>query len=181
MIEVSEKTYPGVPSFIYGHSLGGGIVIDYLLRSNKLVKGAIVTSPWLRLAFEPSGLKRAMAGFMKKIFPGLTQPTGLDVSYISHDPNVINEYNNDPLVHDKISINLFNGAMQSGEYSMRHGADLKVPLLLLHGSDDKITSHTASRDFALNSSLVEIKIWDGGYHELHNEPFKKEVFEYILN
>ena len=70
--------------------------------------------------------------------------------------------------------------MSAGEYSLLHAEDLKVPLLLMHGSDDQITSPQGSRDFAARTNLAELKIWDGGYHELHNEPFKDEVFSYIL-
>jgi acylglycerol lipase len=44
-----------------------------------------------------------------------------------------------------------------------------------------LTSPEASREFAAKSDMVELKIWDGGYHELHNEPFKEEVFKYIIN
>jgi acylglycerol lipase len=181
LIEITDKTYPSVPIFVYGHSFGGGIVLDYILRNRPGIKGAIVTSPWLRLAFEPSRIKRSLAGLMKNIIPDLTQPTGLIVSYISHDKEVIESYKNDPLVHDKISINLFHGAMASGRYSLTNASTLTIPLLILHGKDDLITSPEASREFAEKSSLAELKLWDGGYHELHNEPFRKEVFSFILN
>jgi acylglycerol lipase len=106
LIDVSGKTYQGVPVFVYGHSLGGGIVLDYLLHEKRPVKGAIVTSPWLRLAFEPSKLKRYLAGLMRNITPSLLQPTGLIVNHISHDKDVIEKYIKDPLVHKNISVNL---------------------------------------------------------------------------
>ena len=54
LLKTTIRTFPGTPVFIYGHSLGGGIVLDYLIRKNPGIKGAIVTSPWLRLSFEPS-------------------------------------------------------------------------------------------------------------------------------
>lgn len=52
---------------------------------------------------------------------------------------------------------------------------------MLHGSDDLIISPEGSREFAAKTDMAELKIWDGGYHELHNEPFKEEVFKYIMN
>jgi alpha-beta hydrolase superfamily lysophospholipase len=181
LINITTKTYPEVPIFVYGHSLGGGIVLDYLLHNKKVIKGAIVTSPWLRLAFEPARIKRLIAGLLKNIVPALSQSTGLIVSYISHDKEIINKYLTDPLVHGKISVSFFYGAVTSARYSLSHASSLNVPLLILHGSDDQITSPEASLEFASQSSLAEIKIWDGGYHELHNEPFKKDVFDYIIN
>ncbi len=62
-----QKTFPGVPVFIYGHSLGGGMVLDYLLRRKPEITGAIVTSPWLKLSFEPGKVKIA-AGFPNEIY-----------------------------------------------------------------------------------------------------------------
>ena len=140
-----------------------------------------MTSPWLRLSFEPPKSKVFLASLMKHLMPGLIQPSGLNVNHISHDMNVVEKYKSDPLVHDKISVALFDGAMTSAKYSLTHASELKVHTLLLHGSDDMITSPAGSKEFAGKTNLVEFKIWDGGFHELHNEPFKEEVFKYILN
>jgi alpha-beta hydrolase superfamily lysophospholipase len=180
LLKSCKQTFPGVPVFIYGHSLGGGIVLEYLLRKNPKIKGAIVTSPWLRLSFEPSRGKLILAAVMKNLFPGLTQPSGLVVSHISHDQNVVDKYNSDPLVHGLISVSLFHGAMKAAKYSLEHASDLKIPVLMLHGSDDLICSPEGSREFAEKTTIAELKIWEGGYHELHNEPFKDEVFKYIM-
>jgi alpha-beta hydrolase superfamily lysophospholipase len=181
LIDTSRKTFPGVPLFIYGHSLGGGIALDYLLRNNPRVKGAIITSPWLRLSFQPAGIKILMASLMKYIFPCLLQPSGLNVSHLSHDVDVVEKYEADPLVHNKISVSLFYSAMNAANYSLTNAAELKVPTLLMHGSEDLITSPEGSREFAEKSEKAELKIWDGGFHELHNELFKDEVFKYIIN
>ena len=181
LLNSCKRTFPGIPVFIYGHSLGGGIVLDYLIRRNPDIKGAIVTSPWLRLSFEPSRNKLLLAKVMKNIIPGLIQPSGLIVSHISHDENVVGKYKTDPLVHGKISVGLFYAAMSAAKYSLTHASELKIPTLILHGSDDMITSPEGSRKFAGDNSLVDLKIWEGGYHELHNETFKDEVFAYILS
>jgi alpha-beta hydrolase superfamily lysophospholipase len=181
LLKSCKQTFPGIPIYIYGHSLGGGIVLDYLLRSNPRIKGAIVTSPWLRLSFEPSKGKIVLANALKYLLPGLTQNSGLVVSHISHDEVEIEKYKTDPLVHGKISVSLFHGATAAAKYSLEHASELKIPTLIIHGSDDMINSPEGSREFAGKTSMVELKIWDGGYHELHNEPFKDEVFKYILN
>lgn len=181
LISSCKQTFPGVPVYLYGHSLGGGIVLDYLLRRNPMVKGAIVTSPWLRLSFEPSRTKIITASVLKNLLPGLIRPSGLKISHISLDDKVVEKYNTDPLVHGKISISLFHGAMAAAKYSLKHASELKVPTLMLHGSDDMITSPEGSREFAEKTRMAELKIWNGGYHELHNEPFNDEVFIHIMN
>jgi alpha-beta hydrolase superfamily lysophospholipase len=180
LLQECRKTFPGIPLFIYGNSLGGGIVLDYIIRKKPSVRGAIVTSPWLRLSFEPDKFKVKLAAFMKSILPSLVQPSGLNASHLSHDEEVVRKYKSDPLVHDKISVSLFDSAMKAGEYCLKNAGSLKIPLLLMHGSDDKICSPEASMEFARNATLAETRIWDGGYHELHNELFRMEVFNYIM-
>ncbi len=177
----TKKTFPAIPVFLYGHSLGGGIVLQYLLQKTPEINGAVVTSPTLRLSFEPPRAKLLLARIMKSLLPSLIQPSGLIVSHISHDQKVIDAYIADPMVHDKISVGLFQSMISAAEYSLSHATDLKIPVLLLHGSDDLITSPQGSRDFASKTNMAELKVWDGGYHELHNEIFKDEVFAYIIN
>jgi acylglycerol lipase len=181
LIKNCNQTFPAVPVFLYGHSLGGGIVLNYLLRKNPEIKGAIVTGPFLRLAFEPPKIKLILAAVMKNLLPGLIQPSGLNSNHLSHDKNIVDKYNNDPLVHRKISVSLFYGAITAASYSLSHASELKVPTLILHGDDDLLISLSGSKEFASKTSVAELKIWEGGYHELHNEPFKNDVFNFILN
>jgi acylglycerol lipase len=181
LIAEFKKTFPGTPLFIYGNSLGGGIVLQYILQKSPVIKGAVVTSPWLCLSFEPARIKVLLASLMKRLYPSLILPTGLIVSNLSHDQKVVDAYISDPLNHGKISIGLLYSAITAGEYSLLHAKDLKIPLLLMHGSDDQITSPQCTRDFASKTNLSELKIWEGGYHELHNETFKDDVFSYFVN
>lgn len=176
-----KSTFPGTPVFIYGHSLGGGIVLDYLLRKKPSVKGAVVTSPWLKLSIEPDKFKLTLVSVLKRIIPGLVQSSGLVQEYLSQDKDVITKYNSDPLVHDKISVSLAYNAMKAASHSLNHSHELELPLLLMHGSRDMICSPEGSSGFAAGTKQAELKIWDGGFHELHNEPFKNDVFEYIIS
>lgn len=181
LLNESRKTFPGIPQFLYGQSLGGGIVLEHLLRKNPKVKGAIVTSPWLKLAFEPSRFKVMLAKILGRIIPGLIQSSGLVIEHLSHDINVVEKYRNDPLAHGKISLSLFNSAIRAARNALGNASELKLPLLLLHGSDDLICSPEGSKEFASKTKMANLRIWEGGYHELHNEYFKDEVFNYIIN
>jgi alpha-beta hydrolase superfamily lysophospholipase len=179
LIREYGKTFPGLPMFLYGHSLGGGIVLDYLIRRDPPVKGAVVTSPFLRLAFEPPKFKLVLASVMESILPSLVQPSGLVVEHVSHDQKVVDDYKSDPLTHDKISVSLFSSALSAADHSLKHAENVRIPILLLHGSDDKLTSPDGSREFASKCHHATLRIWEGGYHELHNEPFKDDVFTLI--
>lgn len=181
LLEEYRKIFPGIPVFLYGHSLGGGIVLRYLLKNKPKIRGAIVTSPWIRLSFEPSKGKITLAGIMKHIMPSLVQPTGLATEHLSRLKEVVDRYINDPLVHDRISVTLFHSAVSTAAYILNNAGSLNVPVLLYHGSDDRITSPEGSSELASKSGMINFRLWEGGYHELHNEPFKEQVFSSIAD
>ncbi len=180
LLNTSKQTFPGVPLYLYGQSLGGGLVLNYLVRTNPKVNGAIITSPWLKLAYEPPKAKLVLASMLNHIFPGFVQSSGLNPDFLSHDPEVVKRYNNDPLVHGKISVSLFNLGVKAAKFTLENSSALKIRTLLLHGSEDKICSPEGSREFAAESTKADLKIFEGGYHELHNEPFKIDVFNHIM-
>ena len=180
LVEV-EEDYPDVPRFLYGHSMGGNLVLNYALRRNPKIAGVISTSPWIKLAFEPPAIQIFLGKTMNKIFPTFIQTSGLETSSLSRDPEVVRAYEEDPLVHDKISARLFVAMYESGLWALENAKDFPLPLLLVHGSADKITSAEASREFAEKAGEnVTLKIWDGLYHETHNEPEKEDVFKELI-
>lgn len=180
LLKETGKTFPGVPVFLYGHSLGGGIVIDYLIRKNPGIKGAIVTSPWLKLAFEPPRSKVVLASIVRNILPVLVQPSGLNAEHLSTDKQIVEKYKTDPLVHDRISVSLFYNAVKAASSNLRNSSAMRTSILLMHGSSDMICSSAASEEFAAGKSNIEFKLWQGAYHELHNEAFRDEVAGYII-
>lgn len=181
-IDNAQKRYPNRPMFLYGHSMGGNQVINYVLRSPDGLKGAVVTSPWLKLAFEPNMMQVLIAKGLNRVLPSLTMTSPLDVSAISRDQEEVRKYAADPLIHDKASIRLYNSIQENGLWALEHADELKVPMFLMHGSGDKITSASASQEFAQKAgALVTLRLWDGLYHEIHNEPEKAEVIQAMVD
>ena len=177
-----DKNFPEPPLFLYGHSLGGNLVLNYVLRRQSHLKGVIATAPWLRLAFEPPAFKIALGKITNYIWPSFSQKNGLETKALSHDLEVVHSYENDPLVHDRISARMFISTYQAGQWALEHASEFSLPLLLMHGGADKIISVEAGREFA--SKITEnctLKIWDGLYHEIHNEPEKEEVFKFLID
>ncbi len=182
LLEVANKQFPQLSSFLYGHSLGGNLVLNYILRHQPQLEGVIVSDPWLRLAFEPPRFKIILAQITDYIWPSFSQKNGLDTKVLSRDPEVVHAYENDPLVHDHISSRMFIGIYQSGYWALEHASEFSLPLLLMHGGDDKIISVKASHEFAnTKTKNCTLKIWDGLYHEIHNEPEKEEVFKFLID
>lgn len=174
---------PAKPTFLLGHSMGGNVVLNFLLRKQPKLNGAIVSAPWLKLAFDPPAIQVKLGRMVSGILPGLVQSTKLDVTTISRDKSEVERYSKDPLVHDKISTAFFVGVYDSGTWALENASMLNTPLLMYHGTADKLTSYEASKQFCENASGdVTFETLDGYYHESHNEaPEDRErLFKMIL-
>ncbi|MBI4947066.1 MAG: lysophospholipase [Bacteroidetes bacterium] len=182
LLEKTKELFPDTPVILYGHSLGGNLVINYTLRRQPSIKALIATSLWLKLAFDVPAVKEKMGKLLHNFLPSLRQSSGLIIDHLSHDKTVAEKYKNDPLVHDRISLRMFFGVSVAGIWALENASKLNLPLLLMHGSGDLITSHKTSIQFGENTkNITTLKIWEGLYHELHNEIEKDQVFEFILN
>ena len=71
---------------------------------------------------------------------------------------------------------------ESGLWALDHAGEFSIPLLLMHGTADRIISFAASAEFAKRAGkIVTWHAWDGLYHEIHNEPEKAEVINFMIN
>ena len=178
-IENARDRFPNVPIIIYGQSMGGNLVANYILRKDtKPLAAAIISSAWFKLAFEPPAFKVKLGKFMSGIYPAFTQDNELDANDLSRDPAVVKAYEEDPLVHSKISASMFFHVYEAGYWAYDNASKLNIPALVTHGSLDKLTSAEASKEFAENAgSNATFQMWEGMPHEPHNDPEKDKVLE----
>jgi acylglycerol lipase len=180
-LEEVQEQVPGAPIFLYGHSLGGTLVLSYGIRLNPKINGVIATGPLLRTGFEPPAWKLSLGRMMRNLFPTFTMSNEIDRDGLSRDPQVVHAYKTDPLVHDRLSAQLGIDMIEEGLWLLENASTLEVPTLLMHGSNDRICSLQASQEFAQKAGTsCTLKIWEGHYHEIHNEPEKDQVLEYFL-
>ena len=179
VVNKTEELFPNLPHLIYGHSMGGGLTANYLIRRQPKLKAAILSAPYFRLKFQQPAIKVFMGRLTQNLVPKLTLPTGLNANHISRDKSIVEKYKNDPLVHDKVSAKMGIAIMDAGEYAIAHAAEVKVPTLVLHGTGDLIVDSKGSEAFTANanSAIVSLKLYDGLYHEIHNDPEKDEVIQ----
>ncbi len=176
-----RASHPRAPVFMYGHSLGGGLVLNYVLRRAPRVRGVIASSPWLRTVVKLTPLQTLLAGTLAPIFPTVRQKWG-QPSVLSRDPEVGLAFERDPLTHDLISARMYLECVRAGEWALEHATEFPVPLLLMHGTADRLTSWEASREFAQRAGRrVTWRQQNGAFHELHNEPQGRHVRRVIVN
>jgi alpha-beta hydrolase superfamily lysophospholipase len=170
------------PTFLYGHSLGGNLAMYFGLQNPKAFRGAIVTSPALETAKPQPKAKVAFATIMAKVAPTLTLNNGIKTEGLSRNVSVVKAYQNDVYVHNKISARMGVDLLESGKTVRENAGQWLLPLLLMHGSADPITSPTASGTFAKKANYtVDFILWDGYYHELHNDLGSEKVLQTMIN
>jgi len=176
-----NETGKDLPTFLYGHSLGGLEVLYYGLDEKTKLAGIISTAPTLDMS-STNKFKIMLARLLNSIMPALALANGLDVEGLSRDPKVVADYIADPLVHDRVSARLGLFIIEGGAYMLAHADKWHLPLLLMHGTKDRICNYKGSEAFAtVVKGDVTLKSWEGFFHEIHNEPQKEEVFQTIVN
>lgn len=180
-VGAATKRYPNLPYFIYGHSLGGALVLNYALRRKPAAAGIIATAASLRTALESQKAKVVMARLLGTILPAVTINSGLEPETICSDPLVVQRYVDDPLVHHKLSFGAGKALMAAIAWALEHAAEFSLPLLVMHGTADRLGLASGSAEFAAKvRSGCTLKLWEGLSHELHNEPAKEEVLKYVI-
>ena len=181
LLDETRRRYPQVPLFLYGHSMGGNLTLHYTARRQPALHGLIATSPWIRLAFEAPALKVMAGRLLRHFLPTLSLPTGLTARFIAQDAAVVRAYETDPLVHNRLSASAGIVLLESAAWLNRYSGKFPTPLLLLHGTGDRIVSAPATREFfGRVSGDVTHHEWPDLYHELHNEREQEAVFAYTL-
>jgi len=182
LLEAAKECYPNLSCFLYGHSLGGSLAIHYVLHKRPKLPGVIASSPLLRLAYAPPRWKNTVLHTMHALRINRSIPSGLDENGLSRDTRLVDANRNDPLTHNRITACLAEDMFRTGEWNLAHAADFPCPLLLMHGTADRITSVQASREFYdCTKDRCTLKLWEGLYHELHNEPEQHQVLTYVTD
>ena len=182
MVELAKKDMPGkIPCFLLGHSMGGLIALDFAQRYPELIDGVVASSPCLGMVIEVPPVKKVLGSFMSYVWPGLIMGNELDATKISRDSDVVKAYENDPLVHDRVSARFFTELMAAMESVNQQASSLNVPVLMQVAGEDFLVNADASKDFFEKLTLQDktLHVYDGVYHEIYNAPEdqKEKVLE----
>ena len=178
-MEKATMLFPNSPIVLYGHSMGGNIAINFALREFSPMSLLIATSPWLKLTKNSSGVMNLLVSFLNLVVPSLQIKAPVKAEDISHDPEIIESYRNDPLNHGKITPRLMHEMNMASQFAINNIERLKEPFLLIHGISDPITRYEESYKLSQRAPHCSFIPFKDMYHELHNETINKEVFRII--
>ncbi|NHF59819.1 alpha/beta hydrolase [Flavobacteriaceae bacterium TP-CH-4] len=179
VVAKTKNLFPELPLYLYGHSMGGNLVLNVAIRRSLDIRGLVVTSPYLRLAFDPPKWKLLLGRWMLHIMPSITLPSGLDPKGISRIPEEVEKYKTDPLTFDQVSPMYSLPVMEAGEWAVQHAADLKTEALLLHGTGDPIIDFRATEELHKGATGTSLYLFEGAFHELHHDRCKEELLSIV--
>ncbi len=177
IVERVKKAHPECPIYMIGHSMGGLITSQYLLRFQSKLAGAVLSAPAIKPPTQISPLLIKLGKYIAAIAPKL-RAVPLDISGLSRDPKVIEQYMTDPLVHTgNVTAGLSRQIQLAMEEVERRAHTIQCPLLVLQGSQDRLVNPLGAKALvslatSADKTLLE---YQGLYHELFNEPEKEQV------
>ncbi|KIY46013.1 alpha/beta-hydrolase [Fistulina hepatica ATCC 64428] len=178
-IDFAKLEFPNIPTFLMGHSMGGGEALNFGIReptASRQLSGIIATSPLIKPTTPVSRVVLWLGATASLVLPHFSIPARVDPNHLCHDPVVIEEYNKDKLIKQQGTLRGIRDMLIEGEnllYIHYSKWPPNLPLLIVHGTDDMVTSVSASQEFhdKLPSHVDKrISLFQGGYHELQNEP-----------
>jgi alpha-beta hydrolase superfamily lysophospholipase len=178
-----RDAHPEMPTILMGHSMGGLIVLNYiLLNPDEDIKTVIASAPLLA---QPgiSPVLVMISKLLSKIWPGFSIDTKLDANSISRDPAVIKTYQNDPLVHSRASARFGTELTRTIDWTQSHAADFNKPLLMYHGESDSLVPLAGTKTFfdSVKINEKDMHIYPGGFHEPHNDIDHQIVLQDLEN
>lgn len=168
---------PGKAIFLFGHSMGGAIVTLYALAHPTEIKGLVLSGAALKVGSDVSGFLVGATKIIADIGPDLPVMELADDAF-SRDPAAVRDMVNDPLIlHIKGPARTAEQVLSAIDRIQGSMESLTVPVLILHGTADRLTNPEGSQELAqrAKSSDKTLKLYPGLYHDLLHEPEKETV------
>ncbi len=182
LLSLAREGHPDIPFVLFGHSMGGLIAADFLLQHQSEFVAAVLTGAAIQSPQQPSSIVLFINRVIASVMPRLGV-LRMDASGISRDPQVISDYENDPLVYQgKATAGLVTALFSAMKRVVENATSIRLPMLIMHGSVDSLTAVEGSKLLhdSISSEDKKIVIYDGLYHEILNEPERKNVMADIL-
>lgn len=167
-----KKEISNQPMAILGHSLGGMVVLSTIIKNPEFnFKCAVLSSPLLGVQVDVPEIKKIAAKYLAQYLPTLTLWNEIDHRSLTHDKKVLQEFEKDPLRHDRVSPKLYLDMVAYCEKVTKEGAYLTLPVFFQLSGQDKIVSTKATETFfkTIKSNDKELKVYENSFHEIYND------------
>jgi alpha-beta hydrolase superfamily lysophospholipase len=167
LIDRVRQDDAGIPLFLLGNSLGGLIVLEYAIQYPEGARGVVALSPPLgEIGVSP--LLLALGRVASRVWPGFSLETGMDLTGLSRDPQALREVLADPLFHRRGTARLSTEVTAAIERVQEHAPGFPLPVLVMHGSADRMVPPDGSRQFVARVARPDKRLieYDGAYHAL---------------
>lgn len=171
------ETYPKIKIGIFGHSMGGLVVLRELEEKKREYFSAVISSPAVYVK-EKDKEKLNKMNLLVKSLPFLTINNGISTKSISRNNTVVAEYENDPNVHSKISLKLADSIYRNGIKTTENLEKIKIPVLIQSGTCDEIVIHEKVREMydGIRADNKMFLAYEGAFHEVFFDPEHGEQF-----
>jgi acylglycerol lipase len=175
---LAAKRHPGAAVFLLGHSMGGTVAVRYAVLHGHRLTGLILSGPLAAIEAAPA-VQRVVARAVSVLAPGLPL-VAIDATLVSRDPEVVQAYVSDPLVHHgKLPARTVTELAGAIERFPEQAATITVPTLIMYGTADALCPPSGSVMLSerIGAADVTVKAYDGLYHEILNEPEQQQVLD----
>jgi alpha-beta hydrolase superfamily lysophospholipase len=181
-MEAMAKRNSDLPWVLWGHSMGGNLVLNYLLRRHRLPQCAISSGPMLQAAKLPSKSFLWFARRLAMVMPNYQLKAPVDFTDCTRDEVQREQMSSDQLFHKQLSLRLGAALIDSGQWALNHAEQMRTPLLLVHSEQDKITSSRASAEFARRcGKFCELRLLPEQLHDVHRDLGSEAVLAFMCN
>jgi len=173
---------PDLPVFLFGHSLGSLIALDYLLRYPEGLKGAIISGNALLPTEAAPPMLKMIAKALSGISPAFTMKVTLKGDSLSRNPEEAQAYEKDPMVHWQRTARWGTECLQEIEWIDCRASEIKIPMLFVHGGCDPLVSVEGTRDYFERISFPDktLYVYPDCLHEPHNDlEYQKEISDIL--
>lgn len=178
-----REDQPDFPLFLYGHSMGALVILDYLLHESDRFNGVIISGSPIDSSKAASPALIFTARILSRLWPTFSMASPINPSQLSCDARVVQAYQEDPSVFKTLTVRWGTEYLDTQDWVKEHAAEINIPILILHGGEDLLCAPQGSEQLyaTISSEDKTLKIYPSYFHEVHNEPGYMTVVEDMLN
>jgi alpha-beta hydrolase superfamily lysophospholipase len=182
-LQFVQTSLPQIPVFLYGHSMGALIALDFIQRSPQGLQGVILSGSPIEPAGVGTPAKELIAKLLSRVWPTYSIDLGLNPASLSRDSQVVKAYREDPLVQRNVTVRWGAEAMSIQSHTAQRPDLIQLPVLFIHGSDDPLNLLSGVRKFFKDISYPDkqLQVYQGSLHEPHNDLEHDQVAQDLIN